>query len=100
MKYPATILLMVCLICCYPTAIAQKSLPAEKMIRQLEEQRRQASISNDTTILSGLFAPEFYEIGRQGKYRAKAQNMRTFSVPNATGTQCSVGSFWSLSVLA
>jgi len=75
MKYPASILLLFSLTCCSASAIAQKSLAAEKIIRELEEQRREASINNDTTSLAALFAPEFYEIGRFGKFRTKAQNM-------------------------
>ena len=69
--------LTMCLIIIFATISgkAQDQKSTIEIIKQLEESRRVASLSNDVNKLSDILAPEFYEIGRLGIFRTRDQNI-------------------------
>jgi len=54
---------------------AQNGKNTIEIIKNLEEKRRQASLSGDLKVLGDVLAPEFYEIGRKGVFRTRDQNL-------------------------
>lgn len=54
---------------------AQDQKNTIEIIKQLEENRRIASLSGDLNTLGNILAPEFYEIGRKGIFRTRDQNL-------------------------
>jgi hypothetical protein len=52
------------------------SSPVEDSVRAVEIARGQALVRGDTVVLSRMIAPEFIEISRFGRLRARADNMR------------------------
>ena len=54
---------------------AQNEKNTIEIIKNLEEKRRLASLSNDIKVLGDILAPEFYEIGRKGVFRTRDQNL-------------------------
>ena len=58
------------------TSVEQPARGAVDSVLHAEAERKQALLTADTVLLSKLTAPEFYEISRLGRVRARSDNMR------------------------